>query len=104
MTSGHVREQGFLHHVGLILLLLLVIGAAVGAGLWVKSKNDGGSSQAGQQAEASWTKGCTSDERVPMTHLPMRMSDVASFTPYGLTAGAHVTPIDHLYFYPKPGP
>lgn len=34
----------------------------------------------------------------------MDIGDVASVAPMGLTAGAHVTPIDHLYFYPKAGP
>ena len=31
---------------------------------------------------------------------PMRMVDVAHLLPYGLLAGAHVTPIDHMYFSP----
>ncbi len=34
----------------------------------------------------------------------MNIEDIESVTPYGLIAGAHVTPIDHLYFYPKAGP
>ncbi|MEK7603295.1 MAG: hypothetical protein AAB459_03575 [Patescibacteria group bacterium] len=51
-----------------------------------------------------WLNKCETNDRKPMTRLPMNMSDVASFTPYGITAGAHVTPIDHLYFYPKDSP
>ena len=30
----------------------------------------------------------------------MRMEDIAYLLPYGLLAGAHVTPIDHMYFEP----
>jgi hypothetical protein len=36
-----------------------------------------------------------------MTHAPMDTKDLNYITPVGLLAGAHVTPIDHLYFYPK---
>lgn len=49
----------------------------------------------------AWLAECKDDQRVSMTHLPMDLSDVESITPLGLTAGAHVTPIDHLYFFPK---
>lgn len=102
MSLKRCRECGFAH-LGLILLLLLVVVAVAGAGLWVKSKS-GPQLRDGEKQAQEWTKGCTSSERIPMTHLPMRISDVASFSPYGLVAGAHVTPIDHLYFYPKEGP
>lgn len=59
-----------------------------------KSKN-------GSAGNLDWDTGCKGDGRIPMAHLPMDLVDVQSITPYGLTAGAHVTPIDHLYFYPK---
>lgn len=97
----HIRQRGFAH-LGLLVVVLVVLAAVIGVGVRVLTKNDG-QSGANQQT-AAWTKDCTSPARVQMTHLPMKMSDVASFTPYGLVAGAHVTPIDHLYFYPKPGP
>jgi hypothetical protein len=103
MVKGRTGQLGFAH-LGL-LIFLLVLAAVAGIGFFVFSKQKNGDSGSHQQrSEASWTAGCTSDERVPMTRLPMKMGDVASFTPYGLTAGGHVTPIDHLYFYPKPGP
>src|SRR5262245_40348652 len=101
MVNNRTHQAGF-SHVGLVLLFVVVI-AVAGVGFFVFSKQkESGNSQ--QRAEKSWTEGCTSDERVSMTHLPMKMSDVSSFTPYGATAGAHVTPIDHLYFFPKAGP
>lgn len=34
------------------------------------------------------------------THLPMNANDFSMLTPYGLTVGGHVTPIDHQYFQP----
>lgn len=103
MVLTQIRQRGFAHF-GLLVLVLLAGAAIVGTGLWVKSKSNTSGLRDGEKQAQEWTKGCTSAKRVQMTHLPMRMSDVASFSPYGLVAGAHVTPIDHLYFYPKPGP
>ncbi|HVL46923.1 MAG TPA: hypothetical protein VM889_00020 [Candidatus Thermoplasmatota archaeon] len=37
---------------------------------------------------------------VSFTHPPMRIEDFATLIPYGHLAGAHVTPIDHMYFSP----
>ena len=50
--------------------------------------------------ENPWLADCEGDEKVMMSRMPMDLKDVQSITPIGLTAGAHVTPIDHLYFYP----
>ncbi len=36
-----------------------------------------------------------------LTHSPMDAEDFSIIIPYGLTAGGHVTPIDHQYFSPK---
>lgn len=90
-----------------LLLVLLVLAAlvAMGLGLWMKSRDGSDNTlRDGEEQAQSWTKGCTNQDRINMTHLPMNIGDVASFSPYGLVAGAHVTPIDHLYFYPKSGP
>lgn len=54
-----------------------------------------------QASTIPWTSGCSNKQRVAMAHMPMDMNDVSTITPIGLTAGAHVTPIDHLYFFPK---
>lgn len=102
MSRKHSKESGFAHiELLLIVIVLIFIG---GVGYMVFSKQRDKNSGYQQRAESEWTRGCTSDERVQMANLPMKVSDVKSFTPYGLTAGAHVTPIDHLYFYPKDGP
>lgn len=113
-----MRKQSGFAHVGLFIFIIIIILAIVGVGLKVKSRSS--SKQSGSNAgyfdkllnkkdnknqqENYWTQGCTNKNRAQMTHLPMNINDVASFTPYGITAGAHVTPIDHLYFYPKAGP
>lgn len=62
------------------------------------------SSRSGKNGTASWQAGCSGKDRVSMTHIPMNMDDVREIDPIGLTAGSHVTPIDHLYFYPKESP
>ena len=98
MTQKQKNQAGFAHLF--LFIFILVIIAIIGAvGFKVVSKNK--ENQAGIN---SWKKGCTSDSRVAMTHKPMNMEDVKTVSPLGLTAGAHVTPIDHLYFYPQDGP
>ncbi|HUS26116.1 MAG TPA: hypothetical protein VMY99_02090 [Nevskiaceae bacterium] len=92
------NQSGFAHIFILILIVMVVIGAA---GFLVFSKD--GSKEKGASAN-EWKKDCTGTDRVAMTHKPMDMADVSTVSPLGLTAGAHVTPIDHLYFYPKEGP
>ncbi len=37
----------------------------------------------------------------PLVHPPMRIADVGAVTPMGLMVGAHVTPSDHIYLFPK---
>lgn len=50
---------------------------------------------------SSWVQGCTNDDKVMMENAPMNPADFSHIIPLGLVAGAHVTPIDHLYFSPK---
>lgn len=89
------NEQGFARVI-IIIAVLVVVGAA-GYFVFTKLNNT-------YNSIASWTKGCTSNDRVSMAHMPMNIDDVQSVTPLGMVAGGHVTPIDHLYFYPKEGP
>ena len=52
-----------------------------------------------------WSRGqAVGKGPVRFTHSPMRLEDIEILVPYGLTVGAHVTPIDHQYYYPKPVP
>lgn len=49
----------------------------------------------------NWKTGCKGTGTVQMQHTPMDVSDLSMIEPAGLLAAAHVTPIDHLYFYSK---
>lgn len=86
----------------LLAVVLIVIGVVVAGGwfVWHKQQSKAGDTHDGATL-TGWDEGCTNDQRVSMTHIPMNMDDVATVSPLGLTAGAHVTPIDHLYFYPQ---
>ena len=42
--------------------------------------------------------GCSGSGPVNFEHSPMRFEDFSVILPYGLVVGAHVTPIDHMYF------
>lgn len=44
--------------------------------------------------------GCSGEGPVSFEQAPMREQDVRVLLPYGLVVGAHVTPIDHMYFEP----
>jgi hypothetical protein len=46
------------------------------------------------------SKNCEGKGPVKLTHLPMDKEDFGVVLPYGLMVGAHVTPIDHMYFSP----
>ncbi len=89
------RQRGFAH---LILILIAVVAIGAIGYFVIKSRGKVGG---GKDGVVSWKAGCKSEERITLTHSPMDLADVQTVTPVGLTAGAHVTPIDHLYFYPK---
>ena len=88
------RQSGFAHLVLILVLVAVVLG--VGAFAVIRSKRL--SKQIGSD---SWKSGCKGDQRVMLSHTPMDLADIDTIMPMGLTAGAHVTPIDHLYYYPK---
>lgn len=48
-----------------------------------------------------WKTQCTGSGPVMMQRTPMDVADLSLIEPTGLLAAAHVTPIDHLYFYSK---
>ncbi len=90
----HHSQSGFAH---ILLVIALVIVIIIVAGIaFTKFKKSHDTAGLGD-----WTAGCTSKDRVTLTHTPMDFADISTVAPMGLTAGAHVTPIDHLYYYPK---
>lgn len=90
------NERG--SHAIVVLLAIVVIGVIGFAGFTVFKKNQPKTAEAGL---GSWKKDCSGTGTVAMKNSPMNVNDVSSIMPLGLLAGAHVTPIDHLYFYPK---
>lgn len=94
-------QSGFAH---LFIFIIIVVAAIGAAGYMVYKKSSVGTSGIDSFSSVEKSTNCSDADRVQMTHLPMNMDDVASFTPYGIVAGGHVTPVDHLYFYPKDGP
>jgi len=48
----------------------------------------------------SWGRYCEGSGPVLFANSPMYMDDIAFLTPYGQVVGAHITPIDHMYFEP----
>ncbi len=86
------------------LIIMVVVGAIVAVGYRIvssKTKDKDGPRDGGSGQAADLLKDCEGNGPVTLTHAPMDMSDVSSVLPIGTLAGAHVTPIDHLYFYPK---
>lgn len=48
-----------------------------------------------------WSNGkCQGSGTIEFGTLPMKPEDFGTYLPYGMLAGAHVTPIDHSYFSP----
>ena len=100
ISKQKLRNQDGLAHLGAIVLVLLVVGF-IGFVAY-KVKNGGGNDKQSQGGgQLSLSKDCTGKGKITMGHLPMDMDDVQVVLPIGTLAGAHVTPIDHLYFYPK---
>jgi len=58
------------------------------------------SSQVDGDPEGTRFVGCSGTGPVDFAVSPMRDEDILILLPYGTLAGAHVTPIDHMYFEP----
>lgn len=100
MINNQKPHSGFIH----IFLILVIVAAFIGGAGFFVFKYQDSINGSGSFSSVKKSDDCDDSDRVTLTHLPMNIKDVASVTPYGLIAGAHVTPIDHLYFYPKDGP
>ena len=96
-------EEGF-GHLLLFIIILVVVGVVGFAGYRVysskKDKPDYSAKATGTEAQSTdpWKNKCSGNGTVNLTHMPMNMHDVDTILPVGTLAGAHVTPIDHLYF------
>ncbi|HSX17084.1 MAG TPA: hypothetical protein VLH86_03225 [Patescibacteria group bacterium] len=96
------KQDGF-HVIEAIIILVVLL--VIGLGGWrIVSKHRSNQNNGGQNSSASLNglkKDCKGTGTVQLTHEPMDMKDVSTIVPIGSLAGAHVTPIDHLYFYPN---
>lgn len=94
-----IKMRGFsVVEIVIIIVIIGVIGSV--AVVFLSRLHDG--ERGGQSSAANtWFDQCSGSGQVTMTHLPMDMSDVQSVIPIGFVTAEHVTPIDHLYFYPK---
>jgi hypothetical protein len=98
-----LNQRGF-HHVALILILLVAGG--VGFTGWRVYKNQSGSGGTTTKSlnlvknERVDNQGCSGSGPVTFGTSPMAPKDVGVILPYGGMVGAHVTPIDHMYFSP----
>jgi len=55
-----------------------------------------------EQRQASvWNQGCKGEGTVQFTFPPRKIGDIGIIEPMGLMLSAHVTPIDHQYYYPS---
>jgi hypothetical protein len=84
--------------IEIILAVVTLLALAGGALFWFKSDEKTTSLYAKQIGA---DQNCEGEGPVEFTHPPMKPEDVAIVLPYGLLAGGHVTPIDHMYFSPK---
>ncbi|MEX0881705.1 MAG: hypothetical protein WDZ34_02435 [Candidatus Saccharimonadales bacterium] len=105
------RNQWGFHHIGLILLaVVLVVIGLVGYRVLKQNSQDSASNiiNSNQPAATKAVKAgqllsggkCQGTDKLTFTHLPMRPQDFSILIPYGLVVGDHVTPIDHQYFSP----
>ncbi|PIS07726.1 hypothetical protein COT78_02030 [Candidatus Berkelbacteria bacterium CG10_big_fil_rev_8_21_14_0_10_43_13] len=97
----------------IILVIVVVVAIVVVAAQKIKRghSDQGSNSDTGNQLALSSDPAiaagqdlsgnrCEGTEKPLLTNLPMNESDFAFILPYGMTIGAHVTPIDHQYFSP----
>ena len=87
--------------VAVIIVVVIIIGL-IGIRVFSKVKDSRKEKAGGDGAgyAAHMLDGCSGKGPVKLTHVPIDMKDVSTIVPLGALAGAHVTPIDHLYFYP----
>jgi len=102
-------ENGF--HLTLAVIIIVVIGVLGFTGYKVFSSHKHSGSSTGPADANSLNpviKGlalsngqCSGTGTKPLTHAPMNPSDISAIEPMGLMTGAHVTPVDHEYYYGK---
>jgi hypothetical protein len=101
-----MTQKGFAH-ILVILIILGLLGTFIGVKFF-KGNTKQNSANFGQttaglklvSGEQIDNKGCSGNGTVMFGTPPMDPKDVGNILPYGGMVGAHVTPIDHMYFSP----
>lgn len=107
----HNRDERGFHHIGLLLLVVVLIVIAFVGYRVLKQNSADSPSKIINSSEPAASKAvkagqllthgqCRGTDKLTFTHLPMRPQDFSILIPYGLVVGDHVTPIDHQYFAP----
>lgn len=99
MNKQKCTQQGFGHL--LLIVIIAIVLAFIGFAGYRLFNSDKVQKNGSTQLLDSWKTDCSGTGTVNLTHQPMSIKDVSTIVPLGSLAGPHVTPIDHLYFYPK---
>src|SRR6266508_4495250 len=111
-THSRMHNEGMRNQKGFSIfeaLLILVIVGLVGLAGWYvlhkvkQDKSSGGPKTSGLNLVAGErvdNQGCSGSGPITFGASPMDPKDVGIILPYGGMVGAHVTPIDHMYFSP----
>ena len=106
IKNKKLNERG-LGHILLIIGFILVIGIIIFSLNMVRKANEDKTHSMGnadsldpvQKGLASTNGECTGTGSTKMTYAPMAVKDIGTIAPMGSFGGAHVTPIDHQYYY-----
>lgn len=95
---------GILVIVGVLVMLLRGVthtgNQITNTTMTTSSTQASGQMQTAEQAGNILTGGhCSGSGSKTLTYAPMRPTDISIIEPYGLMTGAHVTPIDHEYYW-----
>ncbi|MDB5176211.1 MAG: hypothetical protein JWM81_1069 [Candidatus Saccharibacteria bacterium] len=109
-------QRGFAHHIIFVVVIVIVLVGLVGLQVAKKAHKDSepahsvsvntGPDMGDPDSLDPVTKGkastngkCTGKGSTKMTYAPMKAADIGTIAPMGEYGGAHVTPIDHEYYY-----
>ena len=107
MNKNKLSADGFAHFLALIIVIVLAVVVFAGYRVWkgqggIPSIFDGAKTKELNlvKGERVDNQGCDGSGTIDFGTSPMDPKDVGVILPYGGMIGAHVTPIDHMYFSP----
>lgn len=101
MNKKRLLNSGFIHFLLLLIVVIIVIAGVVLTRFNFKGEQGEQSSGLNLiKGERVDNQGCEGFGPVMFGTSPMNPQDIGIILPYGGMVGAHVTPIDHMYFSP----